>query len=96
MAEIINFPEIPSFGACPRCGKTDGFINVGPNYWNVCDRHKTKWYVGNNPFYKLVEESEEVRLKNEARLEGYREVEPVYPGPANEQNGYNKPRQTDA
>lgn len=50
---VIPFPEIQyalRCGACPRCGKSDGFVNLGKEHWFICRDHKTKWLGGYNLF----------------------------------------------
>lgn len=67
------------FGGCPECGKTNGFINNGPEHWFTCDRHRTKWHGGSNLFSGWREETEEGRFRNRDRLSQYRTVEAIYP-----------------
>ncbi len=90
-AQILPFPA-PSgrdrdavvtthpFGGCPGCGDTDGYLNVGPDHWFVCHRHKTRWRAGSNFFSGWRDESEETWLRNRFKLAGYMwVVEPVMP-----------------
>lgn len=77
MGEVIPFPEIDYFGGCPKCGRDDGFLNVGREHWFACFKHKTKWHVGSNLFSSWREQSEQEWALNAARLAGYREVEPI-------------------
>jgi hypothetical protein len=80
-------PEVKEdcyFGACPVCGKTDGYLNVGGNHWFVCDTDFTKWCIGWNLFSDWREEPERVHQENAATLAGYIEVRPVYPDEAGE------------
>ena len=65
------------FGACPKCGNENGFMNIGRNHWNVCDAHKTKWPIGSNLFSCWLEESTEDWERNAKVLDGYEEVEPL-------------------
>lgn len=62
------------FGACPECGDTDGYLNVGKNHWFVCDAHRTRWYIGSNLFSLSPDEGEAEWETNRALLEGYRDV----------------------
>ncbi len=75
-AQILPFPA-PSerdrdvvvttthpFGGCPGCGNTDGYLNVGPDHWFFCHRHKTKWRAGSNLFSGWRDENEETWLRN--------------------------------
>ena|SRR5258708_2119937 len=34
-------------GGCPHCknGQNDGFLNIGPEYWAVCELHGVKWLL---------------------------------------------------
>lgn len=69
------------FGGCPKCGKTDGYVNVGRSHWGVCDEHKTKWPIGANLFSSWKEETEKQWKRNANLLEGYTEVEPLEADP---------------
>jgi hypothetical protein len=73
----IQGQDIPYFGSCPECGKTDGYINIGGNHWFVCDKHKTKWCAGFNLFSCWKDESEEIWQANAVKLEGYKKVAPI-------------------
>ena len=66
------------FGGCPHCGGNDGFLNVEREHWFMCDRHKTKWRIGENLFSSWRDEGEEVWLRNQYRLLNYMSVSPVY------------------
>ena len=48
MSNVVPFhiETDENFGGCPKCGKTSGFINDGPELWFTCDTHRTKWHVG--------------------------------------------------
>ena len=65
------------FGACPECGRTDGFMNVGGEHWFVCKAHETRWWVGYNLFSSWQDESEADWHSNAQLLAGYREVRPL-------------------
>lgn len=68
------------FGGCPKCGKTDGYMNVGPNHWSICDEHKTSWCIGSNLFSGWRDETEHDFERNAKRLKAeYTVVEPIYP-----------------
>ena len=45
----------------------------------MCDKHMTKWCVGDNWFRCWREETEEVWRRNAERLSRYREISPVSP-----------------
>jgi hypothetical protein len=71
-----------TFGMCPKCGQTDGLINIRRERWYVCHQDETKWLVGTNLYSSL----EELKQLHEATspedvvlLEGYAEVEPARP-----------------
>lgn len=77
MGDVIQLPEANYFGDCPKCGRTDGYLNIGCDHWFVCDRHKTKWYIGSNLFSCWKEETPETWLKNQDKLAYHREVKPL-------------------
>jgi hypothetical protein len=66
-----------SFGFCPECGKTDGYVNIGRNHWFVCDAHKTRWRAGWNLFSSWREESEKDWEANWVRIKDYDIVQPA-------------------
>ena len=86
MSNVVEFPSESAvttehyFGGCPHCGDQDGFLNDGPDHWFVCDRHKTKWYVGSNLFSSWQDEDEETRKHNRFKLSEYMTAKPVLPG----------------
>jgi hypothetical protein len=63
------------FGGCPTCGMTNGFVNDGADHWFVCDRHKTKWYVGSNLFSGWRDDTAEDRFRDRDLLGSYRQVQ---------------------
>ena len=80
MGDVVQLREEPGyFGGCPKCGRDDGYLNVGRCHWFVCDEHKTTWCVGSNLFSSWREQSEEVWEENARRLSEYIEVEPLLP-----------------
>jgi hypothetical protein len=66
------------FGACPHCGKTDGYLNIGPDHWFVCDKHRTSWFAGSNLFPGWEDDTPAIAL-NRAKVASYRVVQPIYP-----------------
>jgi hypothetical protein len=62
---------------CPKCGSTDGFMNVGRDHWFTCEAHGAKWYIGSNLFSCWKEEDEEHWRRNLAVLAKLREVQPL-------------------
>ena len=76
----MNTPRTQSdhyFGGCPECGDTDGYMNVERVHFFICDKHKTKWRIGENLFSSWHEETEADWRDNAKRLASYREVEPM-------------------
>lgn len=70
------------FGLCPECGGEDGYMNVGPCHWDVCDEHRVKWCIGSNVFSSWEDEPEVLHRENAEKLAFYREVEPYrHPDP---------------
>ena len=73
--------EVPYFGGCPQCGRTDGLMNVGCDHWFTCSEHRTRWYIGSNLFGGWKDESEEDWEWNRQKLGNYTEVKPVHEWP---------------
>ena len=71
---IIPFPTIDYFGGCPKCGRHDGYLNVGSEHWFYCERHRTKRCVGSNLFSSWREQDEASFLRNARELSAYSEV----------------------
>lgn len=77
---VMPFPEIQysmRCGVCPKCGKTDGFVNLGQEHWFICRDHKSKWFVGLNLFEgwenQTVAQTESIAIM----LGGYQEIIPI-------------------
>jgi hypothetical protein len=68
--------EVPYFGGCPLCGRTDGYINMAA-HWFVCDNHRTRWFIGTNLFSSWKNETEADWERGRQKLESYAEVEPI-------------------
>jgi ssDNA-binding Zn-finger/Zn-ribbon topoisomerase 1 len=64
------------FGVCPKCHKTDGYINIGRGHWFYCKEHKNRWFVGENLFSTWRDQSEEEqrRIYDELEFESFRDV----------------------
>jgi hypothetical protein len=83
MGTVIEFPTKPNvdnyFGGCPRCSKTDGYINIGRSHWFFCKAHRTKWWVGSNIFSSWREQTEDQqrRAYDEIGLANFTVVEPL-------------------
>src|ERR1043166_3166003 len=75
---VLEPPAIKNyFGGCPKCGRSDGYINHGRDHWFVCDRHGLKWSVGSNLFSDWRNETEEERRRSAKLLARYRIATPV-------------------
>lgn len=74
----INYDHY--FGACPQCGETDGYVNVGRSHWFYCAKHMTCWFIGANLFSSWQNETEADWQAAAEMLEAYEEVEPVPQG----------------
>ena len=77
---VMPFPEIQysmRCGVCPKCGKTDGFVNLGQEHWFICRDHKSKWFAGLNLFEgwenQTVAQTESIAIM----LGGYQEIVPI-------------------
>ncbi len=66
-------------GACPVCGRSDGFINIRKQQWGGCRRHKVRWLIGLNVYSGWMHQNEADWQKNADMLSGWREVKPVFP-----------------
>ena len=73
------------FGGCPECGQTDGYLNVRSNHWFVCDTHRTKWCIGANLYSSWHDETEADWRRNDEKLAGYRDVDPIRAEPTEEE-----------
>lgn len=65
------------FGGCPKCGKTNGYVDVGADHWFACDAHRTRWYAGSNLFSSWRNEKTPEEIASNAKVMAYRVVEPV-------------------
>jgi hypothetical protein len=83
-----------SFGVCPHCHKTDGYINVGIGdtielggfrfftgaaHFFVCHEHQVQWRGGFNPLSTWRDETEAERERQATAHLKYRVVEAYYP-----------------
>ena len=64
------------FAGCPKCGESDGYLNVWREHWAICHEHRTKWAIGSNLFPLGQDENMEVWEQNADELSYYRLVEP--------------------
>jgi len=74
---VIPFPQIQysmRCGICPKCNKSDGFVNLGKEHWFICRDHKIKWFGGINLFEgwenQTVAQAESIAVM----LDSYKEV----------------------
>lgn len=68
-----------AFGGCPECGQNSGYTHTGRKRWYYCHIHETRWCGGEVlSCYWKIEATEEF-AQNEARVNSYREVEPLSP-----------------
>jgi hypothetical protein len=69
------------FGLCPRCYKTDGYINIGRGQWYYCVKHRTTWYPGWNVCDSWRSQTLEDQQAIYAAMDfdSYQEVEPYFP-----------------
>lgn len=80
------------FGGCPECGHTDGFLNCERTHWFICQQHRTKWCAGANLFSSWRDEDEAVWTRNAIRIWHYRNIEPIYPEPTEEEREQKRKR----
>ncbi len=81
---VIPFPETQytlRCGACPTCGRSDGFFNLGKEHWFICRDHKTKWLGGYNLFDSWKNQTVAQTQSIEIFLSAYKEVLPVRHNP---------------
>ena len=76
---IFPTEENAPFGTCPKCGRADGFVNIGRVQVFFCNEHRTKWWAGANLISGWRDENPEIWEENKRRLAAFRNVEPLYP-----------------
>jgi hypothetical protein len=77
---VMPFPEIQysmHCGVCPKCGKSDGFVNLGKEHWFICRVHKSKWFAGANLFEGWENQTVAQAQSIELMLDSYKEIVPV-------------------
>ena len=83
MAKVIEFPVVTDsggyWGVCPKCYGSDGNLDIGPDHWFHCRKHKLKWSIGSNLFSAWVTEDESIWAANAQFLAGYKQVNPHFP-----------------
>ena len=70
-AETDDMP----FGACPECGKSDGYRNICRLHFFYCDEHRLTWCAGSDLMGSWREEGEEDWRSAWEHLKGYRTVD---------------------
>ena len=83
-------------GGCPYCGQNEGYMNIGRSHWYRCSKHKTKWLIGENLFSSWRDENPSIWKQNAQKLEGYKEVRPIYAAPDQEWIDPRTPEQKEA
>jgi len=78
MGIVIRLPEPDYFGNCPKCGRNDGRVDIGPDYWCFCHKHRVKWWICSDLFPHWKEPAEATWKKNTKKLAGYTEIKPLY------------------
>lgn len=67
------------FGCCLKCKKPmDRFVNIGRGHWAVCEKDKTKWFIGSNLFSSWRHETDDDWRRNFEQIKDFEEVEPWY------------------
>jgi hypothetical protein len=76
-----------SFGLCPVCHKTDGYVNAGSTQYFYCEAHKKAWCVGTIlEDWRDQTKDEQRRIWEEMGMEHFEQVEPYfYSRPGDEQ-----------
>jgi|GEM_PF-3891133 len=69
------------FGVCPKCKKTDGYMNIGKSHWFYCAEHKTTWCAGDNLLSSWQHETEDEQRQqfDSIGLGSFTEVKPLHP-----------------
>ena len=65
------------FGVCPKCGKSDGVVNLGKEHWFFCRVHKTKWFSGVNQFKGCENQTVAQAGGIEIMMNSYQDVVPI-------------------
>jgi hypothetical protein len=67
------------FGACPECGKRDGYRNIYRQHFFFCEEHRITWVPGTNLFSSWREESKKDWREAWEQLKDYRVYDPDAP-----------------
>lgn len=62
---------------CPKCGGSDGTLNLKAEHWGTCNTHGLKWHIGTDLFQNWRQENDRVWFDNAVFLQGFQTVEPV-------------------
>ena len=74
---------IDCFGACPKCLKNDGYVNIGRSQFFYCREHQLTWWMG-SLLSTWRDESEEQQRQNEEFLSTFTIVDPIMGGHGND------------
>ncbi len=64
------------WGACPVCGRNDGYWNIGNHHFFYCEKHRITWCPASNRFSRLRFETRESWKEAWEQLKYYRTVDP--------------------
>lgn len=64
------------WGACPVCGRNDGYQNIGNHHFFSCKKHRTTWCPASNRFERSRIETREWWKEAWEELKYYRTVDP--------------------
>ena len=80
MEEKLSQTTYPDdhFGLCPKCGRENGYINIGRGHWFKCDAHQVIWFVGENLFSSWRSQSEVEQRRIFKEHQHYERVSPVF------------------
>ncbi len=66
-------------GACPICGKNDGYLDLPDCHWFVCNTHQTRWLAGSNLSSTWELETRAQWNQDWTKIQNYRIVVPWLP-----------------
>ncbi len=78
MGILIELPAPDYFGNCPKCGGNDGRMDIGPDYWCLCHKHRFKWWIGSDHLSYRKKPVGDAWKSHIKKLAGYKEVKPLY------------------